>query len=163
MTDLEIITPFAGFTIIVVASKDLPVKNLKELIEYAKGHPGLTFGSVGIGSSQHLAGEYFAQVTGTKMTHVPYRNIAQFGPDLMSGTVQLGFQWYPNVAGPINAKGAIPLAVAGDKRVAALPDARPPPRPACRNTRSTAGSPCWRRKARRSRSSSGCTRKRPPR
>ena len=56
------------------------------------------------------------------MTHVPYRNIAQYGPDLMAGTVQLGFQWYPNVAGPINAKGAIPLAVAGDKRVAALPD-----------------------------------------
>ncbi len=120
--DLEFITPFAGFTIVVVASKALPVKNLKELIDHAKRHPGLNFGSVGIGSSQHLAGEYFAQVTGTKMTHVPYRNIAQFGPDLMSGTVQLGFQWYPNVAGPINAKGAIPLAVAGDKRVAALPD-----------------------------------------
>jgi tripartite-type tricarboxylate transporter receptor subunit TctC len=121
-TDLEFITPFAGFTIIVVASKALPVKNLKELIDHAKAHPGLNFGSVGIGSSQHLAGEYFAQVTGTKMTHVPYRNIAQFGPDLMAGTVQLGFQWYPNVAGPINAKGAIPLAVAGDKRIAALPD-----------------------------------------
>jgi tripartite-type tricarboxylate transporter receptor subunit TctC len=121
-TDLEFITPFAGFTIIVVASKTLPVKNLKELIAYAKAHPGLNFGSVGIGSSQHLAGEYFAQLTGAKMTHVPYRNIAQYGPDLMSGAVQLGFQWYPNVAGPINAKGAIPLAVAGDKRVAALPD-----------------------------------------
>jgi tripartite-type tricarboxylate transporter receptor subunit TctC len=120
--DLEVITPFAGFTIIAVASKTLPVKNLKELIDYAKANPGLNFGSVGIGSSQHLAGEYFAQVTGTKMTHVPYRNIAQYGPDLMSGTVQLGFQWYPNVAGPINAKGAIPLAVAGDKRLAALPD-----------------------------------------
>ncbi len=122
MTDLEIITPFAGFTIIVVVSKTLPVKDLKQLIAYAKEHPGLTFGSVGIGSSQHLAGEYFAQVTGTKMTHVPYRNIAQYGPDLMAGTVQLGFQWFPNVAGPIQAKGAIPLAVAGDKRVATLPD-----------------------------------------
>ena len=120
--DLEFITPFAGFTIIVVASKTLPVKSVKELIDYAKQHPGLNFGSVGIGSSQHLAGEYFAQVTGTKMTHVPYRNIAQYGPDLMSGTVQLGFQWYPNVAGPINAKGAIPLAVAGDRRIPALPD-----------------------------------------
>jgi tripartite-type tricarboxylate transporter receptor subunit TctC len=122
LTDLEMITPFAGFTIIVVASKTLPVKNLKELIDYAKAHPGMTFGSVGIGSSQHLAGEYFAQVTGTKMQHVPYRNIAQYGPDLMSGTVQLGFQWYPNVAGPIQAKGAIPLAVAGDKRIPTLPD-----------------------------------------
>ncbi len=56
------------------------------------------------------------------MQHVPYRNIAQYGPDLMAGTVQLGFQWYPNVAGPIQAKGAIPLAVAGDKRIPTLPD-----------------------------------------
>ena len=57
-----------------------------------------------------------------KLTHVPYRNIAQYGPDLIAGQVPLGFQWYPNVAGPIGAKGAIPLAVAGDKRIAALPD-----------------------------------------
>ena len=57
-----------------------------------------------------------------KLTHVPYRNIAQYGPDLIAGTVPLGFQWFPNVAGPIQAKGAMPLAVAGDKRIPALPD-----------------------------------------
>jgi tripartite-type tricarboxylate transporter receptor subunit TctC len=57
-----------------------------------------------------------------KITHVPYKNIAQFGPDLISGQVQTGFQWYPNVAGPINAKGAMALAVAGDERLGALPD-----------------------------------------
>ena len=42
------------------------------------------------------------------------RNIAQYGPDLIAGQVPVGFQWFPNVAGPIGAKGAIPLAVAGD-------------------------------------------------
>jgi tripartite-type tricarboxylate transporter receptor subunit TctC len=120
--DLEMISPFAGFTIVVVASKNLPVKSLKELISYAKAHPGLNYGSVGIGSSQHLAGEYFSQVTGVKIAHVPYRNIAQYGPDLIAGTVPLGFQWFPNVAGPLGAKGAIPLAVAGDRRIPALPD-----------------------------------------
>jgi tripartite-type tricarboxylate transporter receptor subunit TctC len=93
------------------------------LIDYAKANPGtLNYGSVGIGSSQHLAGEYFAQITGVKITHIPYRNIAQYGPDLMSGTVQLGFQWYPNVAGPLQAKGANALAVAGDERLPVLPD-----------------------------------------
>ena len=123
LKDLEMISPFAGFTIIVVASKTLGVKSLKELIEYAKANPGkLNYGSVGIGSSQHLAGEYFAQVTGTKIGHVPYRNIAQYGPDLIAGIVPLGFQWYPNVAGAIGTGGAIPLAVAGDKRIPALPD-----------------------------------------
>ena len=107
----------------VTASNKLGIKTLKELVERAKKEPGaLNYGSVGIGSSQHLAGEYFAQVTGVKMTHVPYRNIGQFGPDLISGQVQLGFQWYPNVAGPIKANGATALAVAGDVRLAALPD-----------------------------------------
>ena len=121
--DLEMISPFAGFTIVVVVSKNLPVKSLKELVDHAKANPGtLNYGSVGIGSSQHLAGEYFSQVTGTKLTHVPYRNIAQYGPDLIAGQVPLGFQWFPNVAGPIGAKGAIPLAVAGDQRIPALPD-----------------------------------------
>ena len=121
--DLEMISPFAGFTIIVVASNKVPIHSLKELIENAKANPGkLNYGSVGIGSSQHLAGEFFSQINGVKLTHVPYRNIAQYGPDLIAGQVPLGFQWFPNVAGPLGSKGAIPLAVAGDKRIAALPD-----------------------------------------
>ena len=123
LKELDIISPFASFTIVVTASNTLGIKTLKELIDRAKQEPGkLNYGSVGIGSSQHLAGEYFSQVTGTKLTHVPYRNIAQYGPDLIAGIVQLGFQWYPNVAGPIGAKGATALAVAGDQRLAALPD-----------------------------------------
>ena len=84
--DLEMIAPFAGFTIVVVASTKLPVHSLKELVEYAKANPGkLNYGSVGIGSSQHLAGEFFSQINGVKLTHVPYRNIAQYGPDLIAG------------------------------------------------------------------------------
>jgi tripartite-type tricarboxylate transporter receptor subunit TctC len=121
--DLATISPFASFTIVVVASSKLPVNNLQELIAYAKAHPGeLNYGSVGIGSSQHLAGEYFAQLTGVKITHVPYRNIGQYAPDLMSGQVPLGFQWYPNVAAALSAKGAKALAIAGVKRLDALPD-----------------------------------------
>src|SRR5258708_33978553 len=127
--DLEMISPFAGFTIVIVVSKSLPVHSLKELIDYANAHPGLNFGSVGIGSSQHLAGEYFGQVTGVKITHVPYRNIAQYGPDLIAGAVPLGFQWFPNVAGPLGANGATALAVAGDQRIYALPDTPTPTEP----------------------------------
>ena len=121
--DLIMISPFASFTIVVTASEKLGIKSIKELIERAKKEPGtLNYGSVGIGSSQHLAGEYFAQVAGVKLTHVPYRNIAQFGTDIMVGTVQLGFAWYPNVAGAITANGAIALAVAGDNRLPILPN-----------------------------------------
>jgi len=121
--DLTLISPFASFTIVVTASEKLGVKSIKDLIALAKKEPGaLNYGSVGIGSSQHLAGEYFAQVAGVKLTHVPYRNIAQFGTDIMAGTVQLGFAWYPNVAGPITSHGAIALAVAGDSRLPILPN-----------------------------------------
>jgi len=121
--DLVTISPFASFTIVVVASSKLPVTSLQELIAYAKVHPGeLNYGSVGIGSSQHLAGEYFAQLTGVKITHVPYRNIGQYVPDLMSGQVPLGFQWYPNVSAALAAKGARALAVAGGNHLDALPD-----------------------------------------
>jgi tripartite-type tricarboxylate transporter receptor subunit TctC len=121
--DLVPISPFASFTIVVAASNKLAVNSLQELIAYAKAHPGeLNYGSVGIGSSQHLAGEYFAQLTGVKITHVPYRNIGQYVPDLMSGQVPLGFQWYPNVSSALSAKGAKALAVAGANRLGALPD-----------------------------------------
>ena len=123
VNDFETISPFAAFTIIVAASAKLPVHSLQELIAYAKARPGqLNYGSVGIGSSQHLAGEYFSQLAGVKITHVPYKNIGQYASDLMSGQVPLGFQWYPNVAAALQAKGANALAVAGANRLAILPD-----------------------------------------
>ena len=121
--DFTLISPFVSFTVVITASNKLGINSVQDLIERAKKEPGaLNYGSVGIGSSQHLAGEYFAQVTGVKITHVPYRNIAQFGPDMIAGTVPLGFAWYPNVAGPLNADGATALAVAGENRLAVLPD-----------------------------------------
>jgi tripartite-type tricarboxylate transporter receptor subunit TctC len=121
--DFEEVSPFAYFTIVVAASTKLPVTTLAELIAYAKAHPGeLNYGSVGIGSSQHLGGVYFEQLTGTKLTHVPYKNIGQYAPDMIAGTVPLGFQWLPNVLAPLNAKGARALAVAGKTRLPALPD-----------------------------------------
>jgi tripartite-type tricarboxylate transporter receptor subunit TctC len=120
--DFEVISPFAKFTIVVAASNKLPVNTLQELIDYGKKNPGLNYGSVGIGSSQHLAGEYFSQLTGMKMTHVPYKNIGQYVPDMIAGDVPLGFQWYPNVAAALNAKGAKALAVAGTNRLDILPD-----------------------------------------
>jgi tripartite-type tricarboxylate transporter receptor subunit TctC len=120
--DFEAISPFAFFTIVITASAQLPVKTVPELIAYAKKNPGINYGSVGIGSSQHLSGVYFEQVAGVTLTHVPYRNIAQYTPDMISGAVPLGFQWLPNVLGPLNANGARALAVAGKNRLGALPD-----------------------------------------
>jgi tripartite-type tricarboxylate transporter receptor subunit TctC len=121
--DFEPVSMIGVFPIVIVASTKLPVKTLAELIAYAKERPNeLNYGSVGIGSSQHLSGAYFEQVVGAKLTHVPYRNIAQYGPDLIAGSVPLGFQWLPNVLAALNSGGARALAVASKTRIAALPD-----------------------------------------
>jgi tripartite-type tricarboxylate transporter receptor subunit TctC len=121
--DLVPISLFATLPNVIVISKKLPITNLKEFIAYAKAHPKeLNYGSVGIGSSQHLAGAYFEQVAGVQMTHVPYRNIAQYVPDLIAGAVQTGFQFLPNVITPLKTGDALALAVTSPTRMTALPD-----------------------------------------
>ncbi len=110
--DLDPISLFAHFPILIVVSSKLPVKSLAEFVTYAKARPKqLNYGSVGIGSSQHLAGVYFEQVTGLELTHVPYRNIAQYVPDLIAGA-----------SAPLQSGDARALAVAASKRMTALPD-----------------------------------------
>jgi tripartite-type tricarboxylate transporter receptor subunit TctC len=120
--DFEPISMIGVFPIVITASTKLGVNTLAELIAYAKKNEGLNYGSVGIGSSQHLSGAYFEQVVGVKLTHVPYRSIAQYTPDMIAGTVPLGFQWLPNVLAALNSGGARALAVASKTRLAALPD-----------------------------------------
>lgn len=121
--DFAPICLFATMPNIVVVSSKLPPKTLRELIDYAKAHPKqLNFGSVGVGSSQHLAGAYFEQLTGTQLVHVPYRNIGAYTPDFIAGQVPLGFQLLPNVLGLIKSGDARALAVASNKRMTALPD-----------------------------------------
>lgn len=120
--DFAPISLFAIIPNVIVASAKLPVTSLSELIAYAKARPKqLNYGSVGIGSSQHLAGAYFEQVVGVELTHVPYRNIAQYVPDLIAGAVPLGFQFLPNVNAPLQSGEARALAVTSATRMSALP------------------------------------------
>src|SRR5450631_1431876 len=121
--DLAPISLFAILPNVIVINSKLPPKSLTEFIAYAKAHPKeLNYGSVGVGSSQHLAAAYFEQITGVQLTHVPYRNIAQYTPDFLSGQVPLGFQLLPNVLGMLKSGDARALAVTSDKRMTALPD-----------------------------------------
>jgi tripartite-type tricarboxylate transporter receptor subunit TctC len=119
----EPITMLATLPNLVVVSKKLPVGSLRELIDYAKARPDeLTYSSVGPGSSQHLAGVLFEQLTGTKMRHLPYRVTAQLVTDLITGTVPLSFQNITNVLGQLQAGDLRPLAIASRDRSVTLPD-----------------------------------------
>src|SRR5512140_97892 len=70
LKDFTPVTLVATTPLVLVVTKDLPVKNVKERIEYAKAHPGeVNFGSGGPGTSNHLTGELFNAITGTKMVH----------------------------------------------------------------------------------------------
>jgi tripartite-type tricarboxylate transporter receptor subunit TctC len=120
--DLQPISMFASLPNVVVVSAKLPIKTLTELTDYVKQKPNVPYGSVGNGSSQHLAGAYFEQIAGVRMTHVPYRVTAQLVSDLVAGEVPLGFQLVPNVLGQIKAGNIRPIAVASSKRLTALPD-----------------------------------------
>jgi tripartite-type tricarboxylate transporter receptor subunit TctC len=121
--DFAPISLFAVLPNIVVVNSKLPPKTLAEFIAYAKERPKqLNYGTVGVGSSQHIAGAFFDQVAGVELIHVPYRNIAQYPPDFISGQVPVGFQLLPNVLALLQTGDARPLAVTSDKRMTALPD-----------------------------------------
>ena len=80
----------ATFPFVIAARADSPIQSIAQLVEAAKREPGkLTFSSVGFGSTQHLAGELFAETAGIKLTHVPYRGGMQPLSDLMSGRIDL--------------------------------------------------------------------------
>lgn len=120
--DLAPISLYANLPNVIVVSAKLPINTLAEFTDYVKKNPNTPYGSVGPGSSQHLAGAFFELAAGAKMTHVPYRVTGQLVTDLVSGQVPVSFQLVPNVIGQIRAGTVRPIAVASDKRLAALPN-----------------------------------------
>ncbi|MBE9605389.1 tripartite tricarboxylate transporter substrate binding protein [Acetobacteraceae bacterium H6797] len=82
--------------VLAVNPGKIPAKTVPELIAYLKSKPDqVTYGSAGVGTSQHLAAELFQQMAGVSMVHVPYRGSSQMVPDLLSGTVELTFDNVP--------------------------------------------------------------------
>ena len=110
-------------TVGLVVYADLPVKNLQELIAFAKANPGqLSYASSGVGGSQHLNAEMFKQMAGVDLVHVPYKGTTQFLPDLMSGRVQMSVDSMPAHLPHIKSGKVRALAVATRTRVPMLPD-----------------------------------------
>jgi tripartite-type tricarboxylate transporter receptor subunit TctC len=104
---------------LLVVNNDLPVKTIPELVAYLKANPNkLSFGSPGIGSSVHVSGELFKSLTGTTMTHVPYKGRQFAIPDLVGGNIQLMFD---------NMPSALPMAREGKIRAIAQTTAKRSP------------------------------------
>ena len=108
---------------LLVVNNDLPVKTVPELIAYMKANPNkLSFGSPGTGTSVHVSGELFKSMTGTTMTHIPYKGRQFAIPDLVGGSIQLMFDNMPSAL-PMAKEGKIrALAQTTAKRSPAAPD-----------------------------------------
>jgi tripartite-type tricarboxylate transporter receptor subunit TctC len=109
--------------VMVVRSSLDQIKTAKDLIAYAKANPGkLNYGSSGNGSVQHVATELFKQLTGTFMTHIPYRGTGPTIQDLLAGSIDLTITTAPPLIPHINSGKFRALLVAGRKRLSSLPN-----------------------------------------
>lgn len=123
LKDFSAVSLLGTTPIIVAIHPSLPVRSLREVISLARRNPdSLSYGSGGIGSPLHLAGELFCQTAGIRMLHVPFKGTANAAVDLQAGRVQLMFPSSISVLPQVQAGRLRVLAVMSAKRVAELPD-----------------------------------------
>lgn len=108
---------------LMAVNPKVPAKTVAEFIAYAKANPNsVSFGSPGNGSPAHLAGEWFNQLTGTKMVHVPYKGTGPALNDLVAGQITVMFDNMPAMWPFVQSGRLRPLAVTTEKRALAAPD-----------------------------------------
>ncbi|KQP15601.1 tripartite tricarboxylate transporter substrate binding protein [Pseudorhodoferax sp. Leaf265] len=121
--DLTPLSPVLSYANALVINKDLPIQNLKELIAYAKANPGkVSYGSAGMGASNHLSGELFAKQSGIALTHVPYKGNAPAMTDVIGGQLTMMFDIVSTARNYIQTNRVRPLVVTSRERNASLPD-----------------------------------------
>jgi len=121
--DFAPITELTSIPIMLVVHPSLPVKSVKELIEYSKAQPaGLDYASSGGGTSTHLAAEMFNSMTGSKLVHVPFKGNAEVLNALLGGHVKVHFALSASTLQHVRSGAVRVLAVTTEKRMADLPD-----------------------------------------
>lgn len=121
--DLAPVTMFAASPLVLVVNKDLPAQSVADLIALAKARPGrLNYGSVGIGTAQHLIFEMFRQRDGIAMEHVPYRGNTDSLIALLANDIQAMFETLPTILPAIRDGRVRALAVTTPTRVPQLPE-----------------------------------------
>lgn len=117
------ITMTARTPVVLVVAPTLPVKTLAEFVAYARSRSGeLAFASAGTGSNVHVFGQWFNQLAGLNMIHVPYKGSAAAHSDLIAGRAHMVFDTLPSVQGHIAQGNLRLLAVGGTKRLPQYPD-----------------------------------------
>ena len=121
--DFEPVSLIASAPLLVVVHPSLPVTSVKQLIALAKAKPGqLNYASNGVGSSTHLATELFKVMTGTNLTHVPYKGLSPATTDLLSGQVQVMFSSAVAMLPHVKSGRLRGIAMTGATRSKAIPD-----------------------------------------
>jgi tripartite-type tricarboxylate transporter receptor subunit TctC len=121
--DFAPITQIVTTPNLLVVPNDLPVNSVAELVAYAKAQSKLTFGSAGVGTSQHLAGELFKTMAGIDLQHVPYRGISATVPDLLAGRLTMVFGNISAMQPLVREGKARALAVTSPRRWPSVPGA----------------------------------------
>jgi tripartite-type tricarboxylate transporter receptor subunit TctC len=123
LRELAPVAKLIEIPIVLVANPATGPKTIKELIERSKAAPeGLSYGSTGVHSGQHLAVELLKQATGAKLTHVPYRGSAPAVTDLLGGQIPLASVDLTSAHPHIKSGKLIPLGVTSAKRAAIAPE-----------------------------------------
>ncbi len=121
--DFQPVSLLARVPNLFVVHPDVPAKNLKEFVAYAKSKPGrLNYGSAGNASAGHLAYEYLNFVTGVQMVHIPYRGTGPQMIDLIAGRTDTASAGAPALMSYIKNGQVRPIAVGMPERIPALPD-----------------------------------------
>src|SRR5262249_46183249 len=124
--DFAPVSLVATLPFVLFASPVLPANSARELVAYAKVHPGeINFGSTGVGSGLHLIAELFKTEAGIQIVHVPYKGVAQALPEIMSGKVQMTFNTIPAFLPHVRAGRLKALVIAAPLRSPLLPDVPP--------------------------------------
>ncbi len=122
-SDFTAITYIGYVPNVLVVHPSVPAQSVAELTALAKRQPGtMTYASSGVGSTQHLAGALFAQITGTTLNHVPYKGSGQALTDLLAGQVNMNFDTMPPVLEAAKSGRLRALAISTPRRVPQLPD-----------------------------------------
>jgi len=121
--DLEPLASIATNPQLLVSRKDLPVTDLKGLIEWAKANSDkVTAGTAGVGAASHIGGLYFEQKTGAKLRFIPYRGAAPALADLVAGQIDIMFDQAANSIPQVQAGKIKAFAVTAKERLKAMPD-----------------------------------------